>query len=195
MRLLSGMIAVTLSYVVMANTSPAFAQSFTFVSSTHATCWEDTEGFDANLQPKPVPTPPPAGAHFLRLTDAVTTGTSTYSVDGSFTTQDQTSSIRSSGNTLVGQSHSTCTGTFTFNAADQTLHTSSSCTFQDTIPNADTGTVTGIQGVLQLTPNQQLVHSGPNPPVVETVNVNPAGGGSFTFFRVCTRAGALDFLR
>jgi hypothetical protein len=194
MRLLSAMIAVTLSCVVPA-AGPASAQSFTFISSTHATCWEDTEGFDASLQPKPVPNPPPAGTHFLRFTDAVTTGTSTFNVDGSFTAQDQTSSIRSSGNALFGHSHSTCNGTFTFNASDQTLHTSSSCTFQDTIPNADTGTVTGIQGVLQLTPNQQLVHSGPNPPVVETVSVNVASGGSFTFFRVCTRAGAQDFLR
>jgi hypothetical protein len=194
MRLSSLIIGViALSAVVLAGRSPAFAQSFTFVSLAQVTCWDDTEGFDVNLQPLPVPTPTPAGTHFMRRTHAVNTGTSTFHSDGTFTSQGQASSIRSSG-TLFGETQSTCTGTFVFNPANQTLTTSSSCTFQDTIPNTDSGTITNIHGVLQLTPDAKLVHSGPHPPVVETVNVNVSGGGSFAFSRLCTRAGTETFL-
>jgi hypothetical protein len=195
MRLSSLIIGViALSSVVLADRNPAFAQSFAFVSFTQATCWEDTEGFDANLQPIPVPTPTPAGTHFMRRSHGVNTGTTTFHTDGTFTSQAQTSSIRTSGNTLFGESQSTCAGTFVFNPANQTLTTSSSCTFQDTIPNTDSGTITNIHGVLQLTPDSKLVHFGPHPPVVETVNVTVSGGGPFTFFRLCTRAGTETLL-
>jgi hypothetical protein len=76
----------------------------------------------------------------------------------------------------------------------EAVTTSSSCTFQDTIPNTDSGTITNIHGVLQLTPDSKLVHFGPHPPIVETVNVTVSGGGPFTFFRLCTRAGTETFL-
>jgi len=184
-------VGVTLMFIALAGRSQGFAQSFTFTFSTQATCIEDTAGF-TNLEPNPLPGPSDT-THFIRRTHALTTGTSTFSTDGTFTTQDQTSSIHTGG-TEFSESQSTCTGTFGFNSSNQTLNTSSSCNFQDTIPNTNSGTITGLQGVLQLTPGEQLVRSGPHPPVVETVNVNLAGGGSFTIFRICTRAGSSFFL-
>src|SRR5713101_4465063 len=145
MRLPSLIVGViALSSVVLAAGSPAFAQSFTFAFSTQSTCWEDTEGFDMNFQPIPVPTPTPAGTHFLRRSHAVNTGTTTFRQDGTFTTQNQTSTIHTGGNTSFSQSASTCNGTFSFNPTDLTLNTSSSCTFQDTIPSTDSGTTTNI---------------------------------------------------
>lgn len=207
MRLPSLIVGViALSSVVLAAGSQAFAQSFTFAFSNQTTCWDDTEGFDANFQPIPVPTPTPAGTHFVRRSHSVNTGTTTFRADGTLTTQNQSSTINTGGNTSFGQTASMCNGTFVFNPANQTLTTSSSCNFQDSLPSTDSGTTTNIHrafqltpdnavtvvgGVPQLSPDTQLQQVNVHPPFVETVQVNLAGGGTLTYSRICTHAGNL----
>jgi hypothetical protein len=187
---------IALACAALAGPSVGFAQTFTFTSSTQVTCWEDTEGFDANLQPIPVPSPPPMGVHFMRRSHKLASGTTTFNLNGTVTQLTQSSTIHAStSGTLFAESHSACSGSWSFNGANQTITTNTACNFQDTIPTAETGSITGIQGVFQLTQGQQLVHSGPHPPVIETVNVTASPSGPFTYARLCERAGTLFFLQ
>jgi hypothetical protein len=187
--------AIALACAALAGPSVVFAQTFTFTSSTQVTCWEDTEGFDANLQPIPVPSPPPMGVHFMRRSHGVVTGTTTFNLNGTVTQATQSSTTRAvTTGTFFAESQSACSGSWSFNGANQTLTTNTACNFQGTIPDSDTGSITGIQAVYQLTQGEQLVHSGPHPPTIETVNVTVSASGPFVYTRLCERAGTLFFL-
>ena len=186
---------IALACAALAGPSAAFAQTFTFTSSTQVTCWEDTEGFDANLQPIPVPSPPPMGVHFMRRSHGVTAGTTTFNLNGTVTQLTQSSTIRAvTSGTFFADTQSACSGAWSFNGANQTITTNTACNFQETVPSNDAGSTTGIQSVFQLTQGTQLVHIGPHPPVVETVNVATSASGPFTYTRVCERAETLFFL-
>ena len=184
MRLAPVMIGViALSCVVLAETSPVFAQSvFTFVVSRKTSCIEDPAGFTAKLQPMP-----PGLGQAIRTTDAANTDTVSFNLNGTYTTQGKSTTGRS--DLTTSGATSSCSGTWTFNASDSTIHTSETCSFTETFPGSDSGTITGIQGVLQLTPGGVLVHAGPYPPVVQTVT-----SGSGTTFRVCQTSGDLILL-
>jgi hypothetical protein len=187
---------IALACAAVAGPSVGFAQTFTFTSSTQVTCWEDTEGFDANLQPIPVPSPPPMGVHFMRRSHALRSGTWTFNLNGTVTEQTQSSTTRAvTSGTFFSESQAACSGAWSFNGANQTITTNIACNFQETVPAPEAGTITGIQAVFQLTQGQQLVHSGPHPPVIETVNVTASPSGPFTYARLCERAGTLFFLQ
>jgi hypothetical protein len=183
----TAMIAVALSIAAVA--SPAHAQSVQFQASVQRTCVEDTAGFDANLQPNPLPANPPAGStNFIRQTSGADFTMYTFNGDGTFSTQGTSTNIRT--NNTVGESTFNCTGTFSVNAG-LSLSTSASCTFQDSIPNMDSGTVTGSSSMIQITQGINLLMiSSSLPPTVETVNVTVPGGNPFSYQRVCTRAGS-----
>jgi hypothetical protein len=92
-------------------------------------------------------------------------------------------------------SHSTCTGTWRFDAGAQTLTTQQTCSFTNTTGGASTGTVSGGGAVYKLA-GTILVRIGPDPPPVETVHVDQNGNtAAFDFQRVCARSGTLHFLR
>jgi hypothetical protein len=130
----------------------------------------------------------------MRRSHAVVTGTTTFNLNGTVTQLTQSSSIRTSNTGNFAESQSACSGSWSFNGANQTLTTNTACNFQEIIPGTDTGSITGIQAVLQLTAGEQLVHSGPHPPTIETVNVATSASGPFTYSRLCERAGTLFFL-
>jgi hypothetical protein len=183
--------------LLAAGVQSASAASFTFADTTFRSCWEDTEGFDANLQPRPLPSPLPAGTHFIRLTTSSDTGDFILNLDGTFTSTTINTNIRNVGvgNGQVGVSHSTCNGTWTFDAGSQTLNTQATCTFTNTTGGTNTGTVTGGASVYQLA-GTILVRIGPDPPPVATVHVDQNGPtAAFDYQRVCSHSTTLHFLK
>jgi hypothetical protein len=185
---LATLVAAALSIVSLA--TPAHAQSVQFQASIQRTCLEDTAGFDANLQPNPLPAnPPPGSVNFIRRTHTSELYVLTFNADGSFTSQGSTTTIRS--NNSVGESTFSCAGTFAVNAdlsVDTTI--TPACPFQEA--NGESGTVAGGGSHLKVAQGiGHLLISSPHPPHVETVNVTTNPGGSpFSFERVCGRSGS-----
>ncbi len=195
--------AIGLSLVALAGQSQA--QSVQFQGSVQSTCWEDTAGFDASLQPNPLPvSPPPGSTNFLRRSHSADFTVYTLDAALNISSTGNHSHIRSGGTSFV-ESTSTCSGSFVINTLpgrdpnlidNLDLVTSSSCTFQDTVPSGASGTVTGIHTILQLTQGIDLLMvSAQHPPSIETVNVtNNPGGQPYSYQRLCERAGSLSRL-
>ena len=184
---------IALSLVALAGESQADQTSIQFKASDQHTCWEDTAGFDANLQPNPLPAnPPPGSINFIRQTHGADFSVLTFNADGTFTSQGTTSTIRS--NTSFGESTFSCSGTFAVQP-NLSVTTNPACTFQNTVPSGDHGTITGGASLLQVTQGIELLMlSSLHPPVIETVNVTVPDGTPFTFQRLCTRAGSASHL-
>jgi hypothetical protein len=173
----------------------AVADGFTFASTAFSSCWEDTEGFDANLQPKPIPSPTPAGTHFAQLTMKTDTGQVVLNLDGTVTSTFTTTNLHDVGvgNNQFSISHSTCPGTWTFDPATQTLHTQYTCTFTST--TGSTGTVPGQGGIYRLA-GTTLVGIGQDPPRIDVIHVDQNGASAaFDIQRICNHSGAMYFVK
>ena len=81
-----------------AGVSPASAaDAVNLVSTTTRTCIEDTEGFDANLQPTPLPSFLPGGTHFIRVSTHSDSGQGVFNLDGTLSSSFDGTSIRNLG--------------------------------------------------------------------------------------------------
>jgi hypothetical protein len=172
--------------------APVSAETITFVGSSFRSCWEDTEGFTSppDLQPNPLPGGTPPGTHFLRLTTSTNAGTTIFDTNGTVTSTDSTTtSIRNTTTGRVNVSQVDCTGTWSLDPATLRVSTDSTCSFENTIGGASTGTTTS-QALYQLA-GTTLVRINPPTPVVETVNVLTGPGAPFSYQRVCAASGAL----
>jgi hypothetical protein len=180
--------------LLAAGAQSAAAATFTFAGTQTRSCWEDTEGFDA-FQPKPLPAPLPGGIHFLRFTTSSDSQTFALNTDGTYTSTIVATILRTVGNGQTLVSHSTCNGTWTFDAGPLILHTQGTCAFTDTIGGTSTGTATGLQSDYQLA-GTILVRLDPDPPVIEAVHVNQnPPTPAFDYQRVCARSATLIFMK
>jgi hypothetical protein len=180
--------------LLAAGAQSAAAATFTFAGTQTRSCLEDTEGFSA-FQPIPLPSPLPGGVHFLRSTTSSDSQTFVLNTDGTYTSTIVGTIIRPAGNGQTIVSHSTCNGSWTFDAGPLMLHTQGTCAFTDTIGGTSTGTVTGLQSDYQLA-GTILVRLDPDPPVIETVHVNQNGPtAAFDYQRVCARSATLIFMK
>jgi len=183
-------IAVALALMALADLRPAAAQPMQFQTSSKVSCWEDTAGFSANLQPL---TPPGSVSpvNFSRPSEAANFTLVIFGLDGaSVTLQGQDSTFRPTAANPFSESTFTCAGTFVFDPVTQRITvTTTSCTFQDTLPSPGSGTITGGVILYQATEGIALQLTAPHPPVVETVNVTTGPNAPYSYQRVCARAG------
>jgi len=182
--------AVALSLAGLAGGKPAAAQPFLFQSSTKLSCWEDTAGFDVNMQPIPL-TGPASPVNFSHPTESSHFVLITFNADGTVAIQGQASTIRPTATNVFAESTFNCTGTAAFNPSTLTVTvTTTSCTFQDTLPAASTGTTSGSQAIYKVTQGIGLQVTAAHPPSVETVSVVTGPNAPFSFQRICTSAGS-----
>jgi hypothetical protein len=178
--------------VVGVAATAASADTIKFVGSGFRSCWEDTEGFTSppDLQPIPLPGGTPPGTHFIRMTTFSTSSTTVFDTDGTVTSTDATSTvIRNTTTSRVGVSQIDCTGTWTIDPAALQVSTVSTCTFENTIGGANTGTLTSH--ALYRLAGTTLVRLDPPTPVVETVDVQTGPNAPFSYQRVCASSGSL----
>jgi hypothetical protein len=201
-RLLSALMLAA-SLLAVDQAAAAEPATFAFIGSRQTTCWESTEGINPTSL---VVTGLPGGvtqtdARFVRQVSTSEGVELLLGLDGTLTSKSEGTRVFSNG--IFRSEKDTCTGSFVFDGATNTILVTETCNASQIAPStafaAVEANVKTRYRVIFAGDIFVLSSDGPFPPTVERVTVtlpapNPAVPPTeFQYDRVCTRTGILTF--